>query len=211
MAGGKAKRLGLEKPLVKLGDKFLIDYILNTLKECKKIRNIYILTSKYTEKTGEYLKKLGYRVILSSGEDFVKDYIEAVKELNLKDFLLIACDLPFLKASTLERAIDLYFKSKKDSLTLVVKCEDLISLGLKVDYTIKGYFSPIGVNILNGERIKETYLEEDIMILEDPIEGINIDTKEDIKLARKILKVYFWKGLRKVEGFKVRGQDSILK
>ncbi|MEM4311200.1 MAG: NTP transferase domain-containing protein [Nitrososphaerales archaeon] len=194
MAGGKAERLGLEKPLVKLGDKFLIDYVLETLEKSKQIDEIFILTSKYTMNTHHYLKSR-YRMILSSGEDFVEDYRRAAKTLNLEVIVIMACDLPFLKPETVDKAVKLFFKSKKETLMVVVKAEDLISLGLKPDFSmefLQGKLCPIGLNVINCKRIDEPLLEQEIMILKNPLEAFNIDNKEDLKRARKILKMELW-------------------
>ncbi|WP_456472033.1 NTP transferase domain-containing protein, partial [Methanocaldococcus sp.] len=45
MAGGRGSRLGfIEKPLIKINNKFLIDYIIEEVKK-SKIEDFYIATS----------------------------------------------------------------------------------------------------------------------------------------------------------------------
>ena len=61
MAGGKGTRmkLAVEKPLIEVCGKPVIEYVLAALKDAKKIDKIIVATSTMTPKTTALMKKLG--------------------------------------------------------------------------------------------------------------------------------------------------------
>ncbi|WP_225369681.1 NTP transferase domain-containing protein [Methanobrevibacter arboriphilus] len=65
MAGGKGKRMNIntEKPLFKLFDKYLIDHVLDNLKESKYIDKIFIAVSPHTPETKKYISKKFFLIL----------------------------------------------------------------------------------------------------------------------------------------------------
>ncbi|MCS7130969.1 MAG: NTP transferase domain-containing protein, partial [Archaeoglobaceae archaeon] len=78
MCGGKGERLKAgEKPLFKVCGLRLIDHALNALSS----QEIIAVTSPYTPKTEEYLKNRGIKTFRATGNGFIEDYTEAIKQL----------------------------------------------------------------------------------------------------------------------------------
>jgi len=65
MAGGKGTRMALsgEKPLLLVGGKPVIDYVINALSDAKKVDSIVVAVSDYTPKTSKYLKTFPVTVL----------------------------------------------------------------------------------------------------------------------------------------------------
>ena len=190
LAGGKSQRFGRDKSQVKLGDKILIDYILNEIKDIYK--DILIVTNepiKFLDLdkislTSDIQKGLGPLGGVFSAMTWVRD--------NKKDYKWISTfpiDTPFFKREHLNRfykEIDLdksnlfFMKSKNTrhnifglwSLELFEKLELALNRG---DRKVELWANEIGVKTINFDHEKN----------EDPF--FNINTEEDLETAKILL------------------------
>ena len=190
LAGGKSQRFGRDKSQVKLGDKMLIDYILNEIKDIYK--DILIVTNepiKFLDLdnislTSDIQKGLGPLGGVFSAMRWVKD--------NKKDYKWISTfpiDTPFFKREHLNRfykEIDLdksnlfVMKSKNTrhnifglwSLELFEKLEFALNRG---DRKVELWANEIGVKTIDFDHEKN----------KDPF--FNINTEEDLITAKILL------------------------
>ncbi|MBI5679820.1 MAG: NTP transferase domain-containing protein [Methanobacterium sp.] len=186
MAGGKGSRMDLnsEKPLIKINNKFMIEYVIEALKQSKNIDNILVATSKNTPKTDEYLKKQGIKTVMTSGDDYVYDLQFIIANCDLDDVLLtITADLPLINSSIIDHVLDEYGKSSKPAMSVVVPEDFFKKNGLKPTAVFDNMV-PSGLNILI--RINKTQNEE-VLVLEKIELALNINTCEDMKFLKKLL------------------------
>lgn len=161
MCGGKGERLKAgEKPLFKVCGIRLVDHSLRALSS----QEVIAVTSPYTPKTEEYLKKLGIRVFRACGSDFIADFNEAIRSLSIKGPVLIVCsDLVYLRDGIIDEIVSYYNKCGKKALRAVKNGE------------------AVGINIISaedeGEQEEESYIVEDVL---------NINTLEDVKKAESL-------------------------
>ncbi|MBL0051788.1 MAG: molybdenum cofactor guanylyltransferase [Bacteroidetes bacterium] len=96
LAGGKSSRMGVDKGLILLNDKPMIQYVIEQLKPLCK--NIFIVTNN-----SEY-KKLGFECI----EDEIKNIgpaggiFSALNHTNTQHNLIVSCDMPFIRTKGIE-------------------------------------------------------------------------------------------------------------
>jgi molybdopterin-guanine dinucleotide biosynthesis protein A len=96
LAGGKSSRMGVDKGLILLNDKPMIQYVIEQLKPL--CRNIYIVTNN-----SEY-KRLGFECI----EDEIKNVgpaggiFSALKHTNTPYNFIVSCDMPFVHTRGIE-------------------------------------------------------------------------------------------------------------
>lgn len=193
MAGGKATRMGsIEKPLVKICEKPMVEIILNTLKNVKSIKDIYITTSKNTINTESYLKKLGYKTIITSGQDYVADLKDAIIKLNTeKPILILPSDLPLITPKTIEELINIYIKNHSPpAMTFYIPCKILQTLEIQANYTEiinNTEASPCGVSIIKGKYITQSIIPQTNILIESIELALNVNTPSDIEKAQSIL------------------------
>ncbi len=193
MAGGKATRMGnIEKPLIKICNKPMIEIILNTLKNTKHIKDIYITTSKNTQNTDKHLKKLGYKTISTSGEDYVTDLKDAITKLNTKNpILVLPSDLPLITPKTIEQLINTYIqKQKPPAMTFYIPYKILQTLKIQTEYieTINNIkAAPCGISIIKPEYITQPIIPQTNIIIKNIELALNVNTPSDIKTAQSIL------------------------
>ena len=189
MAGGKGTRLKVpqEKPLFKLCDKPLINFVLENLKASKLIDEIVITVSPNTVETTRYLKDFDgdYTILDTSGEDYLTDlsFILDYFENKSKDdiLLFINADLPFISTETIDYVLNYYLESPKDALSVLVPVEIFDKLGLDYSYEFEG-------NVLRSVNIVQ---DEDQLVIPKVELALNINTIPDSKVAERLYNEYY--------------------
>jgi adenosylcobinamide-phosphate guanylyltransferase len=194
MAGGEGSRLKAvgEKPLLKAGGKLMIERVLEALKGAEKVEDIIVTVSKHTPKTAAFARNHSLKVLQTPGRGFCLDARYAIKKLRLKTVLTICADLPLVTSEFIDKVLTHYEQSKKPALTVMAPLETYTKFGLTVDYvfTIKGRkLVPVGINVVDGKRIKEKVLDEEILVVDDERVVVNVNTSEDLRIAEIMLKL----------------------
>ena len=195
MAGGKGTRLKVpqEKPLFKLRDKPLINFVLENLNASKLIDEIVIAVSPNTVETTGYLNSVNgdYTILDTSGEDYLTDLsyiLDYFEKKSKEDILLfINADLPFISSETIDHVLEYYLESPKDALSVLVPVEIFEDLGLDYSYEFNGNV-PSGLNVLRSENIVQ---DEDQLICPKVELALNINTIPDSKVAEKLYNEYY--------------------
>lgn len=193
MAGGEGTRLKteVEKPLLKVGGKPVIEYVLNALKDAKKVEEIIVAVSKHTLKTAEFARKHSLKVLQTPGKGFCLDARYAIKKLKLGTVLTICADIPLITSEFIDKVITHYEQCKKPALTVMAPLEIYKKFGLSADYVfkVKGKnLVPIGVNVVDGKRITEAQLEEEIFVIPQEEIAVNVNRIKDLKIAERLFK-----------------------
>ncbi len=178
----------VEKPLLEIAEKSMLEWVLTALKRSKSIDEIIVAVSPATPQTAHAARKLGARLAETPGHGYGADMKHAISKLKLGDTLVVSADLPFLKSEISDRAIKEYWKSRKPSLSVMIPLEICEKIGSKPQYffEIEGKnLVPIGLNIINGHRIREPELDQAIMIVDCMELAINVNSPLDYELAKE--------------------------
>jgi adenosylcobinamide-phosphate guanylyltransferase len=194
MAGGKGTRMKLpmEKPLINVCGKPVIEYVLAALKNAKKIDRIIVATTKITPKTTSLMRQLGVEVIETPGNDYVSDMGYVVSTLKLGVFLAIAADLPLVKGEMIDAVMERYERCGKPALTVAVPLETKVKLGMCIEYSFdtddKQKVVPVGLNVIDGsKRYGDEWLDQDIFVMNYEELAVNINTVSELQLAESLL------------------------
>ena len=193
MAGGKGTRMRIpeEKPLIKVCGKPVIEYVLEALKNAKKIDTIVVAVSNCTPKTAKFLSQFPVKVVETPGVDYVSDMGYTSHALNLGVFLAIAADLPLVTGEVLDAIVSRYECCGKPALTVAVSLETKKKLGMSVEYSFKMNEKdvvPVGINVIDGHRrYGDEWLDQDIYLLDLDELAVNINTVKELQLAEGLL------------------------
>ncbi|MBA2852915.1 adenosylcobinamide-phosphate guanylyltransferase [Methanococcus maripaludis] len=192
MAGGKGTRLkeNVEKPILNICEKPMIDYVIDSLLN-SKIEKIYIAVSIHTPETKEYLEKK-YRldrnynqkidIICTSGTNYVDDLNECM-EFFKEPFLILSSDIPTIKPKVINSIIQEYLFvnnscNRIESFCVVTKEDDYVGTP---SINMGGYV-PLGINILTPKHGEQT---EILHVIKDII--VNVNTLSDKKLVETLI------------------------
>ncbi len=192
------------KNLKMLGGKPLMQYILETLIKVNNIDEVYVYCS--SEEVIPYLpqgvKFLKRSTALDGDETLGKEIYEAfVKDVDADVYMLAHTTSPFIKAGTIENAIDKVVNGGHDSSFSAQKIQTFTWYnGKPLNYCLKEIprtqtIEPVYVETSAfyifrrevwtemGQRIGNT----PHMAIIDQIEGIDIDYPEDFEFAARVL------------------------
>jgi adenosylcobinamide-phosphate guanylyltransferase len=216
MCGGKGSRLNanskskIEKPLVELNNKSLIEYMIEAIQNSKKNFKMYAAVSNNTVKTKEFLRSRYFNVVTlveTTGNGFSIDYLNVLrffkgkenKEKNgTQDFvnnkiLFLPADLPLISSKTIDEITDL--KQIYPSIAIVVDKKIFIQNNFtpssfvteirKIDHCYTG-ISLLDFHTVAGlEHIDQ--IREVPMIMNNLELVYNINTIGDLKRAEKFI------------------------
>ena len=216
MCGGKGSRLNtdptvkVEKPLLELKNKSLIEYMIEAVQNSKKNFKIYAAVSKNAVNTKEFLKSRycnDITLIETTGSGFSNDYLivlqffkdkenkgeNGIQDVAYNKILFLPTDLPLISSKTLDEITDLYQSSS--SIAIVVDKKMFIQNNFVpstfVTEISKADYCYTGISILDFHTIAG--LEHIDQIKEVPVimsnlELVyNINTVDDLEKAEKFM------------------------
>jgi GTP:adenosylcobinamide-phosphate guanylyltransferase len=194
-AGGKGTRMGpcgIEKPMQVIGGKPVVMRVIEALRSSKNIDRILVSVSDNTPETEKYLKTSGIETIRTSGESFVDDIHEAFKTMDGQFVLICPSDLPLLSTVEIDALVGAFDEKKMESLIALVSCNVLRKLGVTPSYTMDLYGSKwvlSGISLMDRiKTLKGEYLQESFFETESEELAVNVNTQEELRMARDIIK-----------------------
>jgi len=202
MAGGKGARMILseEKPLLKVGRKPMIERVLEALKNAKKVDKIAIAVSKHTPKTAKLMEKFAVKVLETPGKGYVADMRYAVRKLKPNSVLVISADLPLVTGEIIDKIVERHRQCNKPALTIVVPMETRRRLGLGGECVLEagtGQLVPAGINVIDGRRIDEGELEEEMFVIDREELAVNVNTLQELEIAERLFVRRFCGGINR--------------
>jgi len=189
MAGGRAVRMRLqtEKPLLKIGPRTMLECVIDALQSSSEVDGIIVAVSNSTPMTAQKAVELGVRVMMTPGDGFVEDMQYAIKKSNAGEALVVCADLPFLTSKLVDMVVKKFRRTRKPSLAVVVPLEVADKLGIKPTNVIDigRKLIPVGVNMIDGQRIEEPELDQSLFIVDSDALALNVNTPQELQLARE--------------------------
>ncbi len=198
LAGGNGRRLMMgEKPLVTIGGKPMIGYVIDALRYagCE----VWVVTSARTPYTQNWCRAQKIEYFRASGAGYIEDIVEAVHDIGETGALITAVsDIPCISAGIIDEVISRYAASGKEA------CSAWVPVALcRMTGTRSGYFGivdgesacPAGLNILRGDLIDREQDELRILIRDHRL-GFNINTREELEAAKDWFVKQFQKSQR---------------
>lgn len=189
LAGGKSLRLGQDKVLEKVGNSSLLEQVISRIDSL--VKEIIIVTAEqrtFSRLEGHPKLKTVYDILPGKGS-LGGIYTGLVKSSSFYN-LVIAADMPFLNQSLLR-----YMLEVSDGFDFILPRVNNLYEPLHAVYS-KNCIAHIESMIKQGRRViielfdhvKVRYVEAEEVDRFDPqhLSFFNINTKEDLKLARKI-------------------------
>jgi len=190
-AGGKGTRMGqcgIEKPMMRVGDKCTVERVIDALKGTKQIDRILVSVSDNTLETEKHLKDIGIETVRTSGDDFMGDLHQALECLSGENVLTTPSDLPLITSTVFEQIIDYFVPGTMDSLLAVVDEETVLGIGITPSYVHEDRgkrWVLSGVSIINRQKVLDgAYLNEAYFETNWPELSVNVNTQRELDLAR---------------------------
>ena len=193
MAGGPGSRMGkgYEKPLIKVCGKPMVEWVVEAAVESGAVSRIIVAVTEKTRRTGEAVAKLPVEVTKTPGLGYIEDYKRAIKKLKLSEVLILPSDLPLIRGDTLRYVINCYRRSNKPALSVMVPLNVYKKLNLHPGYVFEvngELVSPAGVNVMDGRKVDEERVEQEVLIMEEEGLAVNVNAPKELKLAERLMR-----------------------
>ena len=192
------------KNLKMLGDKPLLQYILDTLVDTAAIDEVYVYCSSEEIKPllPQGVKFLKRDESLDRDETLGQEIYDAfTKDVDADVYILAHTTSPFIKAETIENAVKQVTEGGYDSAFSAQKVQTFAWYkGAPLNYVLKQiprtqtiepvYFETSAFYIFRKELWTVAHQrigENPYMAIVDPIEGIDIDKPQDFEFAARVL------------------------
>jgi molybdopterin-guanine dinucleotide biosynthesis protein A len=187
LAGGQSIRMGRDKSLLRLGDRLLIEWVIDRVKPLTD--DLFINTN-----SPEKFSQFDLRCIpdIYPGRAALGGIYSALAAARYPRVLVLACDMPFLNTALLQYLVDL-----APAAEAVVPVVDSGSPQMLHAIYGKGAVSAIEIRLHNNnlriaailEDISVRYVTRDEIMLFDPqfLSFFNLNTPDDWKTARGLI------------------------
>jgi len=193
MAGGKGSRMQHfdEKPLICVEGKPIVERVIEALQQAKGIESIAVAVSHHTPKTAAFVTRFSVMIVPTSGKGYIQDTQYVVKHLKLRRIMTVSADLPLVTGEVFDEIVGRYKSCGKPALTLVVSDDLKERLGLSLDHSFQlddRTVVPVGINLIDGRRIDEDELEQEVFLLDRLEVAVNVNTIEELALTAKLVR-----------------------
>ena len=189
MAGGKGTRMkSNEEKLLLPYKQPLVLHVIDALKNSNCFEKIIAATSPNSPQTKNILVENNITIIETSGEGFVTDLNNILKQLD--DFVLVSSgDLPLLDGDIIKQIIDNVNHDKTwTSIVTTKSFQNSLNLDPECITTLNDEdYAHTGISIVNASKISNLdTIEEDYLIIDDKRVCFNINTKNEYDLLGSI-------------------------
>jgi adenosylcobinamide-phosphate guanylyltransferase len=200
MCGGKGIRLrqfeGVEKPLLDLKGKAMIEYVLDALICSQKFRRIVAVSSPFSSKTTNFLYHHPYysnrliEVIETKGDSYSKDLSFVLNKLKPDKVLTVSADLPLLRSYIVDQIV-IHNIPRFSCASIILEKHFVENIGIipSIVFNIGGHhYCHSGIIVFNSPRVKECQKIKEYFILMNKREiAVNVNTLRELQLAERLL------------------------
>jgi adenosylcobinamide-phosphate guanylyltransferase len=194
MCGGRASRMqagGIEKPLLKVNNVAMVERVILALVSSDRFDRIVAAVSPNTPKTKGLLKSKGIEIIETSGEGYSNDLSYMLSKLKPRRVMVVPSDLPLLNSQIVSEILDAIDNSSsmKDhgpAISIVVEKGFVEKTGAKPSIVLDQYCHS-GITIFNTISFITEAVEEYYWVMNRKEIALNVNTKEELELAKKLL------------------------
>ncbi|MDL2311099.1 NTP transferase domain-containing protein, partial [Peptostreptococcaceae bacterium OttesenSCG-928-C18] len=182
LASGMSKRMKQNKLFLKLNDKMIFEYILDTIKEVK-FDEVLVVTR--FEEIEIYSKKLGYKIIhnkeyFKGQASSIRLGVENAKKNN--DYIFFVADQPLIKVDTINKILNFFESEKKQIIIPIYEGEKGNPIIFSKEFR-NGLLALQGDT--GGSKVTKENMESVKEIIINNKENMDIDTLEDYENIRR--------------------------
>ncbi len=186
MASGISKRFGENKAFLPFKNRTFIEHILHVISNS----NILHVKAVINPQLYEYLSKknLHVKIELIKNNEYLKGQSKSIK-LGVESceksdgYMFLSLDQPLLSVDT----INLVLKNFEQGKIIVPKYEDKNGLPTIFDKKFANELKNIKGDIGGRDIIKKHFKDVKFVKIENPLEGLDIDTKDDFEKLKELI------------------------
>jgi adenosylcobinamide-phosphate guanylyltransferase len=193
MCGGRASRMqqgGIEKPLLKVDGIAMVERVILALAGSGRFDHILAAVSPNTPNTKELLKSKGIETFETPGEGYSNDLSYLLSKLKPQRVMVVPSDIPLLNSQIISEILDAIDnssrKGKGPAISIILEKGFVERTGAKPSIVVDQYCHS-GITIFNTMSVGTEPVEEYYLVMNRKEIALNVNTKEELELAKKLL------------------------
>lgn len=188
MCGGRASRMqaATEKPLLRVGSVAMVERIFSALVGSNRFARIVAGASPNSPKTIEFLESRGIEVIETAGEGYPQDLSRLLLKLKPEQVMVVPADIPLLDAPAIGDIVDAAKNRQEAAVSIVLEKRFVENIGVRPS-VVFGRYCHSGVTVFDTARVVGEMVQERYVVMNRKEIAINVNTKEELELAEKLL------------------------
>jgi adenosylcobinamide-phosphate guanylyltransferase len=191
MCGGRASRMQLvdmEKPLLKVDGVEMVERVISALASSDRFDRIVAAVSPNTPGTNKFLKSKAIETIETAGEGYSKDLSYLLSILKPQKVVAVPGDIPLLNSKIVNEIISAIDERQKQepAISIILEKGFVEGIGVKPSIVLNQYCHS-GITIFNTMVVGAEPVEERYLVMNRKEIALNVNTKEELELAEKLL------------------------
>ena len=183
---------GIEKPLLKVDGIAMVERVILALAGSGRFDRILAAISPNTPETKELLKSKGIETIETPGEGYSNDLSYLLSKLKPQRVMVVPSDMPLLNSQIISEILDATDnssssrKEKGPAISIILEKGFVERTGAKPSIVVDQYCHS-GITIFNTMSVGTEPVEEYYLVMNRKEIALNVNTKEELELAKKLL------------------------
>lgn len=186
---------GIEKPLLKLDGIPMVERVILALVGSKRFDRIVAAVSLNTPRTKALLKSKGIDTIETAGEGYSNDLSFILSELRPQRVMVVPSDIPLLTSQLVSEILDVVDNNSSSissrheielAISIILEKSFVEAIGVMPSVVLDQYCHS-GITIFNTMNVGTEPVEEHYLIMNRKEIALNVNTKEELELAKKLL------------------------
>ena len=186
---------GIEKPLLKVAGVAMVDRVISALANSNRFDRIVAAVSPNTHKTNEFLKSKGIETIETAGEGYSQDLSCLLSKLKPKKVVAVPGDIPLLNSQIVNEILSIIVDDDDDddrqeqepAISIILEKEFVEEIGVKPSILLMDQYCHSGITIFNTIAVGTEPVKERYLVMNRKEIALNVNTKEELELAEKLL------------------------
>jgi adenosylcobinamide-phosphate guanylyltransferase len=191
MCGGRASRMKkahMEKPILKVDGVAMVERVISALAISDRFDRIVAAISPNTPKTNEFLKSKDIETIETLGAGYSQDLSQLLSKLKPQKVLAVPSDIPLLNSHTVNEILNSISdrQEQEPAISIMIEKGFVERIGVRPSIVLDQYchsgITLFDTMVVGTEPVKEHYL-----VMNRKEIALNVNTKEELELAEKLL------------------------
>jgi adenosylcobinamide-phosphate guanylyltransferase len=184
---------GIEKPLLKVEGIAMVERVISALAGSDRFDRIVAAVSPNTHKTNEFLKSKGIETIETAGEGYSQDLSRLLSKLRPQKVMAVPGDIPLLNSQTVNEILNNIInddrQEKEPATSIILEKGFVEKIGVKPSIVLMNQYCHSGITVFNTMAVGTKPVQERYLVMNRKEIALNVNTKEELELAEKLLLV----------------------
>jgi adenosylcobinamide-phosphate guanylyltransferase len=185
---------GIEKPLLKVDGVAMVERVISALASSDRFDRIVAAVSPNTPNTNEFLKSKGIETIETAGEGYSQDLSHLLSKLKPQKVVVVPGDIPLLNSQIVNKILNIIEDDDDDrqeeqepAISIILEKGFVEQIGVKPSIVLMNQYCHSGITIFNTKAVGTEPVKERYLVMNRKEIALNVNTKEELELAEKLL------------------------